>query len=238
MISVLMPITSPARVDERPARVARVDGGVGLDHLDGGAAHARARRSRPLKETTPTVTLLPPAGRTGCRPPSPTRRPRSGRSRRARSAVSGSLGSILSSADVGAGVLADDLRVVALAVREGHVDLVGAVDDVAVGEDVAVLVDHEARAEARLRRAPLRRARPRGRAEEALQRVVRRRGRGRGRGCGRFTTFEVLMLTTPGFAARAMSRKVSRPNARARAGARRGLGVGRRAAWRPAGPAS
>ena len=51
MIAVLMPTTAPVGVDQRPARVARVDGGIGLDQV--GAALRPVDRSRSTAETIP-----------------------------------------------------------------------------------------------------------------------------------------------------------------------------------------
>ena len=56
MIAVLMPTTSPLQVEERPAAVARVDGGVGLDEV---VVRARRRCSRPFALTMPIVTVWP-----------------------------------------------------------------------------------------------------------------------------------------------------------------------------------
>ena len=53
----------------------------------------------------------------------------------------------LQHSDVGGRVDADDLRLLALVVREAHVDRLRALDDVVVRDDVAGLVDHEARPE-------------------------------------------------------------------------------------------
>ena len=53
----------------------------------------------------------------------------------------------LQQGEVGGGVDADEGRLHGLAIREADLDLLGALDDVVVGDDVAVLVDHEAGAE-------------------------------------------------------------------------------------------
>src|SRR5262249_31799746 len=76
--------------------------------------------------------------------------------------------------DVGLGVLTDELRLELLPGRELHVDVVGAVDDVTVGDDVAAVVDHESGAETALlrRRLAPTEALPEILAEELLERVL------------------------------------------------------------------
>jgi hypothetical protein len=107
-----------------------------------------------LKDTTPTVTLLPPPGQPegvadGHHPLADL--DAVGVAERDRGELALRLD--LDERHVGARVLADDLRLEALAVGEGHAHLVGALDHVAVRQDVALVVDHEARAEARPARA-------------------------------------------------------------------------------------
>ena len=57
----------------------------------------------------------------------------------------------LEEGEVGGGIRADQLRLVGVLVRERHLDLLRALDDVVVGDDVAGLVDDEAGAEGLLR---------------------------------------------------------------------------------------
>ena len=56
-IEELTPITSPERVDQRPAGVAGIDGRVGLDHVEVEAGLLPVGRMfRPVALTTPAVT--------------------------------------------------------------------------------------------------------------------------------------------------------------------------------------
>ena len=85
-----------------------------------------------------------------------------------------SFASILMQRDVGALVDADHLRLELALVGELDVDLVGAVDDVRVGDDVAVARDDEAGADRLLLEIALRRPAPRDLPAEAAEEFVER----------------------------------------------------------------
>ena len=152
-ICELIPITAPVGVDQRAAGVAGVDRGVGLDRVgDREPVRGADLRAGPRRRSRRS-----PCGRarTGCRSRPPGRRPRPRpRSRRARAAASASAPGVdLEHGDVGRRVGAEHLGVVGLAVlaAERDRDLVGAVDDVGVGEDVAVRRRSRTRSRSRCR---------------------------------------------------------------------------------------
>ena len=133
-------------VEQRAARVAGVDGRVGLDDVVD--REAVRRRDRALLHGTDD------AGGGG--PVEPERIPDRD-DRIADPHVVGvtelqrrqAAGTRLDpeDGDVGGGICADDLRLQRVLIREADLDLVGALDHVVVRDDVAGLVDHEARAE-------------------------------------------------------------------------------------------
>src|SRR4051794_8101922 len=133
-----------ARVEQRPARVAVVDRRVGLDRardrevvrrLDGAVQRAHDARGDGVLEAERAADRD--------RAVADLDAVRVGERQR----VQLGLGRVdLDDGDVGRRVGADDLRARGLAVGEGDGDRGRAVDDVLVGGDVAVRVDHEARA--------------------------------------------------------------------------------------------
>ena len=134
-----------AGVEQRPARVALVQRGVGLDHVVDRVAvrradHALQRADDPGRDGAVVAERIADrddrvAHVDGVRVAERERR------QRPRVRVD------LQHSDVGGRVGADELRLHALVVREAHVDRARALDDVVVRDDVAGLVDHEARAE-------------------------------------------------------------------------------------------
>ena len=193
LMAVLMPITSPAQVDQRTARVARIDGGVGLDEV----VVAPWPMTRCLALTMPAVTVC---SRPKGLPIATTHSP--GRTRVGVAQRQGEellVGLDADQGDVGLGVAAHDLGFELGAVREGHLDAVHVLDHVVVGHDVAVGGDHEAAAEARnLARAA------------AAGRRGRRRRTPRSRGqLPAGTVFDVWMFTTPGETRSARSAKLA-----------------------------
>ncbi len=165
-ICELTPTTSPCGVQERPAGVAVIERGVGLDRVvDRGAvrgddlplerAHDSGRDRAVLAERV--------ADRDdGVADVHQVRVAELQRRQRAR------LGLDLEHRDVGARVAADDRRGQPLVVGEADVHARGALDDVVVRDDVTGLVDHEAGAE-RLLGLALRAAEPE-RIEERVRR--------------------------------------------------------------------
>ena len=157
MAAVLTPIDRAALVDERPARVAGVERGVGLDDVVHEAARP-GRSERPSALTTPAVTVR--GSRTGCR-----WRPRAGprAARASRRARRDELRRVHpEQGEVGIRVVADE--------RAGKVPPSASVTrssdapyHVAVREDEAVGREHQAGAAA-CRAACVRRGRRRGRA--------------------------------------------------------------------------
>src|SRR5688572_15004699 len=129
-----------AHVEQRPARVARVDRHVGLDERH----EVLLRQRAPLGADDAGGDRVLEAERRADRH-HPLAHLQLGRvaelHRRQPARVD------LDHCDVGAAVGADHLGLELALVGEAHVDLVGAVDHVRVGEDVAVGADDEARAE-------------------------------------------------------------------------------------------
>ena len=138
-------------VEERAARVARVDGRVGLEHADERRAGVGVDR----------------AVRAGDDPPGHAQ-PAFERERVAdRDDLVADLSGVgvaeldarepdavdLEHGEVGRRVGADDLRRLRVAVGERHLDLVRTLGDVVVGDDVAVVGDHEAGARSTVPRA-------------------------------------------------------------------------------------
>ena len=140
-----------ADAHQRAAGVARIDGGVGLDEvLDAALAPARQPVSaRPLALTMPEVTVKvspSPSGLPMASTHSPTRA-----SSLLPSATGGSsVASILSTATSVLGSVPIDLGLELPPVEQPHGHLLGALDDVVVGQDVAVGRDDEPRAAALL----------------------------------------------------------------------------------------
>ena len=134
-----------ARVEQRAAGVALVQGGVGLDHVVDRVAVRRAddaleRAHDPGRDGAVVAERVADrdhrvadADGVGVAERQRRQRPR--------------VRVDLQHRDVGRGVGADDLRLHALVVREADVDRARVLDDVVVRDDVAGLVDHEAGAE-------------------------------------------------------------------------------------------
>ena len=139
-----------ARVQQRATRVAAVDLRVGLDHVVDRVAVRR--RDRPLLDGADDACRR--------RPPEPERVADRddgiadadvvGVAERERCETAGAR-LHAQDGDVGGGIAADDRRAERVPVREADLDLVGPLDHVVVRDDVAGLVDHEARAERLLR---------------------------------------------------------------------------------------
>ena len=131
-----------------PPELPGLIGDVGLDEV------ARSRRCRAaLALTMPAVTVL---SRPNGEPIAITHSPTLSRLTSPIAPPAGRVASILTSGDVGALVGADDLRLELALVGQRDDDLVGAVDDVRVGHDVAVGAEDEARADAALLRLVVR----------------------------------------------------------------------------------
>ncbi len=131
-----------AQVEERPAAVAGVDAGVGLDEVVVGAGADRAalgaddahrHRVAEAEGVADGDDVLADAQRLA-------------RAERGDGQIGWGVLE-LEDGDVEAHVLADDLRPVLAVVGELHLHLVGVVDHVRVGHDVTLRVDQEARAE-------------------------------------------------------------------------------------------
>ena len=144
-IAALTPTTSPASVDQRATRVARVDRGVGLDdvvdrlgvrRLDAALERAHdpggdgARVAERIAERDHGVADADAVGV-----------PERERLERTR------FGADLQHRDIRRRIGPDDSRTKAVVVREADPDRGRVMDDVVVGQDVAVLREHEARAE-------------------------------------------------------------------------------------------
>ena len=137
-------------VDERAAGVARVDGGIGLDHvgIDGvaaGRAHGRGAIQR--RDDTRGNRLLVAERRTDGHDPL-THVELGGITDLDRRELGGVSILELDDGEVARGIVAHELSLVGGAVVHGHHVLVVAVDHVVVGEDVALGIEHHARTDA------------------------------------------------------------------------------------------
>ena len=123
------------RVEQRPAGVAGVDGRVGLDEVRSRMPPSSSAMVRSEAETMPVVTVgLPPRPR--ALPMATTSSPTRRASEEPSSAATRSLDALdPQHGHVVVGEGADQLGAHGRAVEEGHRDLVGALDDVGVGED-------------------------------------------------------------------------------------------------------
>ena len=146
--AALMPDDLALEVEQRAARVAGVDAGVGLQEVEVAArveAAARRRGCGPWPRGCRRRRCA--RGRRGCRWPPPSRRPRSRRSRRA-AAAGRSFSSTFSTA-TSVCLSRPTTRGLELApVDEADRDVGGVLDDVVVGEQEARRVVDEGGAEA------------------------------------------------------------------------------------------
>ena len=137
-------------VDERAAGVARIDGGIGLDHvgIDGvtaGRAHGRGAIQR--RDDTGGDRLLVAKRRTDRH--DPLAHVELGRVTDLDRRELGGVGVLeLDDGQVARGIVAHELGLVGGAVVHGHHVLVIAIDHVVVGEDVALGIEHNARTDA------------------------------------------------------------------------------------------
>ena len=140
-ICELIPTTSPGAIDQRAARVAGVDRGVGLDDVADREAVGRLDLALERGDDA-GVTRAVEAERVADRDDRVADLHLCGVAERQRV---GALGVVdLEQGDVGRGVGTDDLRLLRRALAELDVHALGALDHVCVGEDVAVVVDQEA----------------------------------------------------------------------------------------------
>ncbi len=124
-----------SRVDQRAAGIAQIDGGVGLDEILVAVdlveqMHAPAFGGDDAsRHRLPDVERIADGKHQVAHPQAVAVSERDG-------------GKILrldlDDGDIGLGVGADDLAFELAVVREGHLELVGAFDDVVVGQDIAV----------------------------------------------------------------------------------------------------
>ena len=146
MIAVLMPTTSPAAVDQRPAGIAGIERGVGLDDAVDEPARARAQAAaegadhagghRRLEAegiadgddelADAQLRASPRRAKAGASPAEPQHR------------------------EIGVGIVADQAGRHGAAIGEGRLEALGAGDHMAVGEDIAVGREDHARAGAAL----------------------------------------------------------------------------------------
>ena len=137
-------------VNERAAGVARVDGGIGLDHvgIDGvtvGRAHGRGAIER--RDDTRGDRLLVAKRRTDGH--DPLAHVELGGITDLNRRELGGVGVLeLDNGQVARGVVAHELGLICGAVIHGHHVLVIAIDHVVVGEDVALGIEHNARTDA------------------------------------------------------------------------------------------
>ena len=152
-----------ARVDQRPAAVAEVDGRVGLDVVVEARVEELPADEADDADRDRVLVAERVADRAHPLAHPQRRRIADRRDRQARLAVD------LDQRDVGVGIGADDARAQRPAVRQLDDDPLGALDDMVVGEDAAVGVDDEAAA-----RAAPRVCRSRGAVEVERAAEVRR----------------------------------------------------------------
>ena len=137
-------------VDKRAAGVARVDGGIGLDHVgvDGvaaGRAHGRGAIER--RDDTRGDRLLVAERRTDRH--DPLAHVELGGVTDLDRRELGGVGVLeLDDSQVARGVVAHELGLIGSAVVHGHHVLVVTIDHVVVGEDVALGIEHHARTDA------------------------------------------------------------------------------------------
>ena len=137
-------------VNERATRVARVDGGIGLDHvgIDGvtvGRAHGRGAIQR--RHNTRRDRLFVTERRTDCH--DPLAHVELGGITDLDRRELGGVGVLeLDDGQVARGIVAHELGLVRGSVVHGNHVLVIAIDHVVVGEDVALGIEHHARADA------------------------------------------------------------------------------------------
>ena len=137
-------------VDERAAGVARIDGGIGLDHvgIDGvaaGRAHGRGAIQR--RDDTGGDRLFVAEGRADRH--DPLAHVELGGITDLNRRELGGVGVLeLDDGQVARGIVAHELGLVGGAVVHGHHVLVIAIDHVVVGEDVALGIEHHARTDA------------------------------------------------------------------------------------------
>ena len=142
-------MTSPSKVEQRAARVALVDGGVGLDEV----LVARIDVAQLLADDAVLGADDPhrhglARGRAGCRSPARSRRPAPGPNRPASPACrsAGGLSSLTTATSVAGSLPSTRAAKLAVVGQPDH-HLVGARDHVVVGQHDARLVDDEARAQ-------------------------------------------------------------------------------------------
>src|SRR5690606_12430809 len=160
----------PVDADERPARVAAIDRGIRLDEVVVGAG---------------VYVALPRRDDPGGNGPAEPERI-ADRDHPVADARLGRVAELqerqrllrlhLEQGDVGFRVTSDERRGQRRLVMEADEDLVGVLDDMVVGDDVAVRVDHEAGTERR--RPPRRRIRTLLALEEFLEKLLERRAGG------------------------------------------------------------
>ncbi len=131
----------PVQVEERTARVAGIDGGVGLDEALVGR-HAQVLAPRRGDDADGDRAIQPERVADRDRPLADAQLVRIAQLRHRELA----LGLDLQHRQVGLGVAPRDLRLELPLVRQPHLDLAGVLDQVVVGEDDAGLVDDDARA--------------------------------------------------------------------------------------------
>ena len=118
IMAVLMPTTSPARRHQRPAGVAGIERGVGLDDVVDQPAAEAARSERPSADTTPAVTVdSKPSGLPIATTSWPRLQPRGCRRARGRRRAGRQLGA--QQRQVGVGIVAQHARLAGAAVGEG-----------------------------------------------------------------------------------------------------------------------